>query len=962
MFPGFLRLLFLRHGLWLFVFIFLASSSARAQTNEYRAYWVDAFHPGFRSSAEVTTLMNTLRAANCNAVIPEIRKRTDAYYNGSPYEPKATDISPPTFDPLADLIAKGHDTNGGQQRLEIHAWLVTYKTSGTQPTAWMHKNYSGATSTSEYDPGHPLVQERIYNVSMDIVSRYDIDGLNYDYVRYPENTALGPTLWGYNDVTVARFNTRFGRTGIPVPEDPQWNQFRRDQVTSLVRKIYLNVMAIKPWVKISADTITWNPSPSSPAEFTNSARAYNDVLQDWRGWMEEGIIDLNIPMNYYRHGALNYAQDYMNWMNFAKDHQYGRHTIIGPGVYLNFATNVITQMRLTREPSPNGNFARGVCGYSYAVPVTNSSVSAAQLFQALSQPSAYDTNPVPIFAERATIPEMPWKTTPIKGHAKGFIYGGAVTNPLDGATVTIIGPVNRIQTNDATAFYGFVDLPPGTYTVTASFPGYFSASTNVTINIGNVASRDFILNVQSLPVIVTHPQSQAVYSGSPVNFSVSASSTEPIFYQWRFGGTNLNAANSSALTIDLALTNQAGNYDVVITNSFGAVTSQVATLSVTVSSNTRLIPLWNLPVGSRSYITTNSTERGLAHNPVTDRLLLVNRAGSGQVVVLNSTNGAELHTLNLGSGIISGGTFAMLMIGAADDGAVYVGNLTLNASTNAFKLYRWVNDNSNTVPTVAFSGDPAPGNVQRWGDTIDVRGSGTNTQVIIGSRSGTNAIIFTTIDGINFSNTFVSIPGITGGGLGVAFGEGNTFWGKANGNVPLRQFSFDLSNGTGAVLRSHGNPEIPNSVAAIGVSTLLNLVAGIALDTPDHLRLYDLTTNNGAPILIETNSFLTDNDNANGTGSVDFYGDRVFALDSNNGILAMRILPLPVQFDAIAKMANQQTRLQMSGGRGMFLIQRTTDFVNWSPLFNVTNTNGVFEFTDPETNVSSRFYRATPKP
>jgi hypothetical protein len=345
-------------------------------------------------------------------------------------------------------------------------------------------------------------------------------------------------------------------------------------------------------------------------------------------------------------------------------------------------------------------------------------------------------------------------------------------------------------------------------------------------------------------------------------------------------------------------------------------------------------------------------------------LILVGRAGSPQIYVLDSTNGNALHTLAQGAGIISGGTYTLNMTGVADDGAVYVCNLALADASASFKIYRWANDNPATTPTIAFSGDPSPSSAQRWGDTMDVRGAGTNTQILIGSRSGPRAVIFTTENGSAFSPNFVDVTGISGGafGLGIAFGEGDTFWGKANGNIPLRQFSFNLTSGAGAVLRTHGSPEVSSSIASIGVNTWLNLVAGIALETPDHLRLYDLTTNNSAPVLIETNSFASDNDNSNATGSVDFGGNRVFALDSNNGLIAMRILPLPVSFNAITKMTNGQTRLKLSGGRGFYSIERTDDLENWMLLFNVTNVDGAIEFTDPDTDSAQRFYRASPKP
>src|SRR5437867_2740131 len=95
--------------------------TARAQQPpEFRALWADTFHAGMRTSAEVSALVNTARGSNFNAIIVEVRKRCDAYYN-STFEPKASDVSPQSFDPLADLIDKAH--NGGR-RVEVHAWIT----------------------------------------------------------------------------------------------------------------------------------------------------------------------------------------------------------------------------------------------------------------------------------------------------------------------------------------------------------------------------------------------------------------------------------------------------------------------------------------------------------------------------------------------------------------------------------------------------------------------------------------------------------------------------------------------------------------------------------------------------------------------------------------------------------------------------------------------------------------------
>jgi uncharacterized lipoprotein YddW (UPF0748 family) len=249
----------------------LAEPLAQSQTNEYRAFWVDAWGAGFRSSLEVNTLTNDLRKGKFNTVFPQVRRRGDAFYNSN-LEPKNSSVSPGSFDPLADLIAKCGNTNFGP-KIEVHAWIVTYHIwQGTnQPPAnhplllhtnWLLQDVNGNTLVGNeytFDPGHPDVQRHTFNVAMDIITNYNVDGLNFDYIRYSDENQ------GYNPVAVARFNQRYGRTGQPAGSDADWKQFRRDQVTGLLRKVYLNAIAVKPNIKISADTITWSPGPTSEA-------------------------------------------------------------------------------------------------------------------------------------------------------------------------------------------------------------------------------------------------------------------------------------------------------------------------------------------------------------------------------------------------------------------------------------------------------------------------------------------------------------------------------------------------------------------------------------------------------------------------------------------------------------------------------------------------------------------------
>ena len=94
-----------------------------------------------------------------------------------------------------------------------------------------------------------------------------------------------------------------------------------------MRKIYLQSYAIRPSVRVSADTISYGYGPQHGSGFTGT-RTYAEVLQDWDGWMREGILDTNIVMNYKRQLTVNQDVMFQEWSDYAKDHQYGRFAVI----------------------------------------------------------------------------------------------------------------------------------------------------------------------------------------------------------------------------------------------------------------------------------------------------------------------------------------------------------------------------------------------------------------------------------------------------------------------------------------------------------------------------------------------------------------------------------------------------------------------------------------------------------
>lgn len=472
---------------------------------EFRGFWVDAFNSGFKNSQQIERILSDVRAANANAIVVEVRKRGDAYYNSN-YEPKAAGIEK-EFDPLAEIIRQAHDTNAGP-RIEVHAWAVAYpvwRGADGYPSQtnhpyvlhpdWLDRNSRGETFDGKdyfFDPGHPEVQEHIFNAVMDIVSHYDIDGLNLDYIHYPGRD------WGYNPVSVARFNQRFGRKGRPQPSDPIWSQFRRDQTTALMRKIYLSAVTIKPQIKISAATITWPPAPKDDSEWLSRSAGYNNVFQDWRAWMEEGILDINMPMVYVPQKNLKYKNLFSDWVNFSRNHRYNRHVVITPAIYMNSVADALAQVRAAQTAGRDKTAADGVCLYSYASYSTDK-VNRNDFLSALTRPSKYSGNGTPVFAKPVSTPEMPWKTKPTMGHLKGFIYSGSKTSTLDAAMISITGPKNKDLISDATGFYGAGDLPPGDYTLTISFPGCEPTTATCNISVGKVTTKDIQVNRTASP-------------------------------------------------------------------------------------------------------------------------------------------------------------------------------------------------------------------------------------------------------------------------------------------------------------------------------------------------------------------------------------------------------------------------------------------------------------------------------
>ena len=473
----------------------------RRSRSEFRAFWVDAYHPGIKSPAEIDQLIRDVRAARANAVLVQVRRRGDAYYNRS-IEPRAAELrKQPDFDPLAYLIAAAH---AARPAIEVHAWLAAMPlaTASAPPAAPEHVYHShgpaapgeemwlsvaadgslAVEDTLSLDPGHPAAAQHIVDVVLDLVRNYRVDGIHFDRIRYAGQA------FGYNPVSLARYAAVTGATGIPAPADPAWQAWRRDQLTALMRQIYLEAIALKPKLKVSAATITWGNGPANDAEWQR-ASALTGVFQDWPGWLREGILDMAVPMNYDREADARQKVWFDHWIEWEKDHRSGRHLVIGLGAFLNAAADTAAQVRRAQTPSARRRSAQGVAFYSYAV-TNKDGVSRADFCRALTEDSPAGARAA--FATRVKPPLMAWKVRPSRGYLKGFVRHPD-GRPADGMTVEISGPVWRVLTVSGTGFYGAAGLPPGHYDVTVTLFGQPLTAAEVQVRAGKVTTVDLVL-------------------------------------------------------------------------------------------------------------------------------------------------------------------------------------------------------------------------------------------------------------------------------------------------------------------------------------------------------------------------------------------------------------------------------------------------------------------------------------
>jgi uncharacterized lipoprotein YddW (UPF0748 family) len=457
---------------------------------EFRGFWADAFSAGFKSTAQIDAMVSAALTGNHNAIIVEVLAYHDnasaghgAYWN-STIVPRAPDIVG-GIDPLARVVQQAH-ANG----IEVHAWLVPYRAAWLWPPGgnavlaehpqWLMTtldNMGGAPSPIGLDfmldPGSPDVQEYLVAIVRELLANYEIDGIHWDRMQYPESDAGYPADATCTSSGLARFREISGFVGTPSPTYEPWSDFRRRAINELVRRsrAEIAIAAASPArpPRLSAALLA---AGDSPGDF-RSSQAFQR-FQDWDLWLRQGWLDAGGPTLFFSEQDVVQAQRYRAWVDWLMAQNYPRHLFIGLSDQLNDSWQLCTQIEYLTLAGADG---WAIAFYS-------------QL------PS------LPCLATPAAPPVMPWRdrATAVEGTLYGRVVSRLTERPVYDATVYVNGGA-PVQT-DGNGYYTITMIPAaaqGTaYDIIACKAGYPSVThADVRIVAGEVRYEEILLTVAS---------------------------------------------------------------------------------------------------------------------------------------------------------------------------------------------------------------------------------------------------------------------------------------------------------------------------------------------------------------------------------------------------------------------------------------------------------------------------------
>jgi uncharacterized lipoprotein YddW (UPF0748 family) len=350
-------------------FLFVSTLLAQVHPKrEVRAVWLTTVYgldwPSAKATSasgiqqqknELIQILDRLKSANFNTVIMQVRARGDLIYP-SQHEPWATSLTGtlgrnPGYDPLKFAIEETH-----KRGMEFHAWwnVVKVKDDSTLPPqtnpphiVLRHPEfvkYYRPNNEWWIDMGKPEARNYLINVVMELVRNYDIDGIHFDYIRYPNPDFP-------DDSTYALYANEY----------PSKDDWRRENINKFVRAVYDSIKKVKPWVKVGSAPIGIykNIYADDGTPLATGWQAYYSIYQDSRRWLMEGKHDYHSPQIYWDI-ANNPKFDVLvrDW----KNNSYGRHIYAGSAAYRmdsgsgNWsASEILAQIDTSRAIGVQGN-------------------------------------------------------------------------------------------------------------------------------------------------------------------------------------------------------------------------------------------------------------------------------------------------------------------------------------------------------------------------------------------------------------------------------------------------------------------------------------------------------------------------------------------------------------------------------------------------------------------------------
>jgi len=287
---------------------------------EFRAAWVATVanidwpssrqEPVEAQKAEVRDIIAKARAIGLNALILQVRPAADALYASElePWSEFLTGVqgrSPePLYDPLAFWIDEAHRAG-----LELHAWFNPYRVRASASRSAPAPNHLSRTRPDLVraygdqlwlDPGEPAAVDHVLAVILDVVRRYDVDGVHIDDYFYPYPIK--------NDVGQA----------VDFPDDPSWRIFqerggtlsradwRRQNVDRFLERVYRDVHREKPYVRVGVSPFGIGRPDRRPPGISGFSQ-YDEIYAHAELWLERGWVDYLMPQLYWKQDSAGQA-------------------------------------------------------------------------------------------------------------------------------------------------------------------------------------------------------------------------------------------------------------------------------------------------------------------------------------------------------------------------------------------------------------------------------------------------------------------------------------------------------------------------------------------------------------------------------------------------------------------------------------------------------------------------------